>query len=70
MLAPAKQSKPLVSRMHADLVTALNHPDVKSLFANQDMDVVANTPAEFAAYIQHEARKWSGVIKTIGLKPQ
>ena len=28
------------------------------------------TPEEFAAYIQHEAQKWSGVIKTIGLKPQ
>ena len=70
VLAPAKISKPLALRLHAELVKALNHTEVKTLFANQGMDVVANTPEEFAAYIQHEAQKWSGVIKTTGLKPQ
>lgn len=70
VLAPAKVSKPIAGRLHAELVKALNHPDVKTLFANQGMDVVANTPDEFATYIKHEAQKWSGVIKTIGLKPQ
>ncbi len=70
VLAPVKISKPISGRLHTELVKALNHPEVKTLFANQGMDVVANTPEEFAAYIKHEAQKWSGVIKTIGLKPQ
>ncbi len=70
VLAPVKISKPIAGRLHAELVKALNHPEVKTLFANQGMDVVANTPEEFAAYIKHEAQKWSGVIRTIGLKPQ
>ncbi len=70
VLAPARVAKNIASRLHAELVKALNHAEVKALFANQGMDVVANTPGEFAAYIRHEAQKWSGVIKTIGLKPQ
>lgn len=70
VLAPARVAKNIASRLHAELVKALNHAEVKALFANQGMDVVANRPEEFAAYIRHEAQKWSGVIKTIGLKPQ
>ncbi len=70
VLAPVKISKVLAGRLHAELVKALNHPEVKTLFASQGMDVVANTPEEFAAYIKHEATKWYGVIKTIGIKPQ
>ncbi len=69
VLVPARVPKNITSRLHTELVKALNHPEVKTLFANQGMDVVANTPEEFAAYIKHEAQKWAGVIKTIGLKP-
>ena len=70
VLTQAKVATPLIRRLHDELTKALNHPEVKTLFAHQGMDVVANTPEEFSAYIQHEAKKWSGVIKTIGLKPQ
>ena len=70
MLAPARTPKALSDRIHSELVKALNHPDVKTAFANQGMDVVANSQAEFAAYIRSETEKWTKVIKAIGIKSE
>lgn len=70
MLAPARTPKAVIARLHGDMVKMLNQPDVKTLFANQGMDTVANTPQAFAAYIRSETQKWTKVIKTIGIQPQ
>jgi len=70
MLVPAKTPKAITMRLHAEMVKTLNQPDVKERFANQGMDIVCNTPEQFAAYIKSESEKWAKVIKTIGLKPQ
>jgi tripartite-type tricarboxylate transporter receptor subunit TctC len=70
MLVPAKTPKAISTRVHAELVKALNHSDVKDRFANLGMDTVASTPEEFTAYIRHEHAKWAKVIKAIGIKAQ
>jgi tripartite-type tricarboxylate transporter receptor subunit TctC len=70
MMAPARTPKPLVARIHAELVKTLTQPDVKAIFANQGMDVVASSQEEFAAYIRGETAKWDKVVKTIGIKPE
>jgi tripartite-type tricarboxylate transporter receptor subunit TctC len=70
MLVPAKTPPAIVRRVHAELVKALSAPDVKEKFAGLGMEVVANRPDEFAAYIKSENVKWTKVIKTIGLKPE
>jgi tripartite-type tricarboxylate transporter receptor subunit TctC len=58
MLLPARTPKAVSERVHAELVKALTSPDVKERFASLGMDVVANTPAEFSAYIRSESQKW------------
>jgi tripartite-type tricarboxylate transporter receptor subunit TctC len=68
MLLPARTPKAVTARVHAELVKALNDPDVKQRFANVGMDTVASTPEQFGAYIRSESEKWSKVIKTIGIK--
>jgi tripartite-type tricarboxylate transporter receptor subunit TctC len=70
LLLPAKTPKALSTHVHAELVKALNDPDVKQRFANVGMDTVANTPPEFSAYIKSESEKWAKVIRTIGIKPE
>jgi tripartite-type tricarboxylate transporter receptor subunit TctC len=70
MVVPAKMPKPLVTRLHTEMVKLLNLPDVKTLFLAQGMETVGNTPDEFAAYIKGETTKWTRVIREIGLKPQ
>jgi len=70
MLVPVKTPKAVAARVHAELVKTLTHPDVRAAFANQGMDVVANRPEEFVAYIKSETAKWTKVIQAIGLKPE
>ena len=69
MLVPARTPKAITARLHAEMVKMLNQPEVKTLFANQGMDTVGNTPEAFAAYIRSESQKWAKVIKTIGIQP-
>ena len=45
-------------------------PDVKERFAAIGVDVVGNTPDEFAAQIRAEIAKWGKVIKDANIKAE
>ncbi len=70
LLIPVKTPRPIAERVHAELVKTLTQADVRATFASQGMDVVANRPEEFVAYIRSETAKWAKVINAIGLKPE
>lgn len=70
MVMPAKTPPAISGRVHAEMVKLLNLPDVKALFLTQGMDTVANTPAQFTAYIQAESEKWTRVVRTLGMPLQ
>ena len=50
--------------MHAGIVAALNDPAVKQQFTSVGFEIVANTPAQFAAFQQQEFARWKQVIET------
>jgi len=66
MFAPAATPKPVLDKLNAALVKVLNQPDVKKKIAEQGGDVVAETPAQFAAFIKAESAKWGKVVKESG----
>ena len=66
MFAPAGTPKPVLDKLHAALIKVLNQADVKKKIAEQGGDVVAETPAQFAAFIQAESVKWGKVVKESG----
>ncbi len=68
VLAPAATPKEIIARLHAEIVNAFRGPDVKARFANQGADIVANTPAEFGAFIRTEIVKWTKLIRDSGAK--
>ncbi|MBI3938500.1 MAG: tripartite tricarboxylate transporter substrate binding protein [Betaproteobacteria bacterium] len=68
MLAPAGTPAPVIARLNAEIVRALNQPDVRKYLVNQGAEVVGNTPAEFAAFIKAEAAKWTRVIRESGAR--
>lgn len=55
--------KEIVDLLNREIVKVMALPDVKAKCAQLGFDVVANTPAEFAAYIKTDVAKWAGVIK-------
>jgi tripartite-type tricarboxylate transporter receptor subunit TctC len=70
VLAPANTPKPVVSRLHGDIVKALQHPDVTQRLTAIGFDIVGSTPEEFGAYIRSEIKKWEKVVKASGAKPE
>jgi tripartite-type tricarboxylate transporter receptor subunit TctC len=70
VVAPAGVPQPVLERLHAALVQALTSPEMRRQFANQGAEVVANTPAEFSAFLREEVAKWNKVIRDSGARAE
>ena len=70
MFAPAKTPPAILSKIHAEVARALQLPDVRKTFANEGVEVVASSPAEFAATVRNELAMWPRVVKAAGIKPE
>jgi tripartite-type tricarboxylate transporter receptor subunit TctC len=68
VLVPAGTSHELVMKLHAALMRVLAQPEIRERFATGGRDVVANTPAEFGAYIRSEIPKWASAVKAAGIE--
>ncbi len=66
--APAGTPRPIIDKLHAALVKAMHTPDVRERFAAVGADTVANTPAQFGAFVEAELNRWGRVIKATGVK--
>jgi tripartite-type tricarboxylate transporter receptor subunit TctC len=66
-MAPAKTPGAVVDRLHRDVVSVLKIPEVRQTLVAQGNDVIGNTPAEFAAFINKEADKWGALGKRLGI---
>jgi len=62
-----KTPRPIVERLHAEIVRALHLPDVKQLLLTQGLEVRTSTPQEFGAYMKSEYEKWATVIRNAGI---
>jgi tripartite-type tricarboxylate transporter receptor subunit TctC len=62
--------KPIVEKLHAGFVQALQAPDVRQQLAVIGLDAVGNTPAQFAALVKSEIQQWGQVIKRAAIKPE
>jgi tripartite-type tricarboxylate transporter receptor subunit TctC len=70
MLAPAGVSKALLTRLHRDVASVLQAPEVKDRFGAQGLDAHPSSPDDFAAFVKSELAKWTGVVRTAGLRAQ
>lgn len=67
MMAPRGTPESVVARMRQVLAEALKAPDVTEKLRAGDQIVVANTPAEAAATLAADGRKWGEVVRRIQL---
>jgi tripartite-type tricarboxylate transporter receptor subunit TctC len=61
--APAGVPKPVLERLHADMVKALSAADVRQRLEQLGMDVDPPSSEQFAELIRSETTKWSKVVK-------
>jgi tripartite-type tricarboxylate transporter receptor subunit TctC len=65
---PAKTPPEIVKKAHDDAVAALTHASVKQKIEELGATVAPSTPAELAAHLQSELKKWGPIIKAAGIK--
>ena len=67
-LAPTGTPQAIIDKIHHDTVAVLAMPDVQKRFADNGLDVIGSTPAEFAQVIKTEIPYWAKIIKDAGIK--
>ena len=70
ILVPAGTPTPVIAKLHAVFVKALQFQDVVTRLSMDGATPVGNSPAEFGAYIKSELAKWGKVVKTSGATAQ
>ena len=68
IFGPAKMPKPLVAKLHSEIVKVLQRPDVKDTIASDGAESVGNTPEEFRKYLDKDVAKWAKLVKESGAK--
>ena len=69
VMAPAGIAKPIVDKLHAEIVKAMRSPEVLGRLTAEGAEVVASSPQEFGARIRTDVDKWAKVIRQAGIKP-
>jgi len=67
---PAGTPPAIVTRLHAELTRALQHPEVKTFMSREGIEPVGSTPAEAAAFLAREIDKIGKLIKLAGIKAE
>src|SRR5262245_16164118 len=63
IFAPAKTPRPIIDKIHAEVVKILTTPDIREKLIAAGSDPVGNTPEEFLAYVKAELARWGKVIR-------
>jgi len=70
MLAPAGTPAPVVNRLAEDMRKSLARRETQERMKALGAVTVADTPAEFAAFLKKDYERWARVIKTSGVKAE
>lgn len=68
IMGPAGLQKPVIERWHAEVQRALADADIRKRFAGLGIDIVGNSPDEFARVMQADLVKLGNLVKASGAK--
>jgi tripartite-type tricarboxylate transporter receptor subunit TctC len=70
LLAPAGTPAPILARIHAEAIKALQTETLKEKLAAEGAEPVGSSPSEFAQLIRNELEKWTRVARSARIEPQ
>lgn len=71
VVAPGGTPRPVIDRLHREVVRALKMPDVVDRLATQGgNELVGNTPEEFAQVIRGDLAKFAKLVKAANIEPR
>jgi len=70
VFVPAGTPRAIVERLNTGLNAVIRMPAVVERMASLSVQVRANTPAEFGAYVKSETEKWGKIIRGANIKSE
>jgi tripartite-type tricarboxylate transporter receptor subunit TctC len=68
LFAPVGTPRPVIDRIHHEVVEILKTAEMQKRMAGDGADGVGSTPAEFADYVKAESARWAEVIKKSNIR--
>lgn len=68
--APANTPQPVVDKLNAAIVAAVNSEEGKKRLADQGLTPVASSPRDTARMVEAETKRWGEVVKAAGIKAE
>lgn len=65
ILAPASTPRPIIDRLHKELLAVLNQDEIRKALENQGAEADPLGPAEFGQFIAAETVKWGKVVRNM-----
>ncbi|HEV2007329.1 MAG TPA: tripartite tricarboxylate transporter substrate-binding protein, partial [Burkholderiales bacterium] len=65
---PANLPKPILTRLHAEIVKILKQPDIRERILADGSEPVGSTPEAFRQYMLADLIKWAKLVKESGAK--
>lgn len=68
VIGPAALPRPVLARLHGELVRILNQPDVRERIVADGAEPVGSAPEEFRQFMLADLAKWAKLVKESGAK--
>ena len=68
LMVPAGTPKPVIQRLNAELLKALQNPEVKEKLAQQGAESLGSSPEEYGTYVRKEIDRWGKLVRQAGVK--
>lgn len=68
MLAPRGTPRPVIERLHQEIVKAVQRPEVAARLALDGTEGIASPPQEFAMHLRSEREQWAKVAKQANIR--
>jgi len=68
IMAPAGTPRPVLERLNVEIAKVLNAADVKETWSKQGASPMSMSIEQFDKFLREDITKWSGVVKTTGMK--
>jgi tripartite-type tricarboxylate transporter receptor subunit TctC len=68
IVGPAGMPRPIVTRLHDELVRILNRPDIRERIVADGSEPAGTTPEEFRQFMLADLAKWAKLVKESGAK--
>ena len=70
VLTTGRTPKSVIDKLRSEIVKAVLTPETADRLAQQNLEVVASSPAEFSAFFRGEMAKIAKVVSAAGIEPQ